>query len=71
MKIVKLWPCKNTEIRISVNEKMEDDFLKCIEQKDQTPECYECSWYGIAVGREGLCDKYTDKIRQQLKGEVK
>ena len=39
MKIIKLWPCKNTEIRISVNEKMEEDFLKCIEDRDQTPEC--------------------------------
>ncbi len=68
MKIVKIWPCRNTEIRISVNEKMEKDFLHCLacEKEEEIPICEKCDWLGIEFGCEGFCEHYKEKIAKQL-----
>lgn len=52
MKKIKLFPAPHVEIRISVSDEMERDYLECqrrFESGDRDLQCDNCSWIDVKI----------------------
>ncbi len=76
MRIVRISPDPQVEIRISVSEQMEADLKKCYEKSraGELGDCGRCSWYAIDIemnkgtslcGDAELADKVLGRDKEE------
>ena len=69
MKKIKLFPAPHIEIRISVSDEMERDYLECqrrLRSGDMDLHCRKCSWIDVKIS--SYCSACTlNGLEEQMK----
>ena len=82
-KKLRIFPCKNLEIKISMNKQMEEDWINCqkklddylkheedafLPELDFLSDCKNCSWNDIKINNVGIC--VNDEVMSRVNREL-